>query len=79
MTSAGMVLGCTSIVRRVVGMLGITDRVNIIAVSTGVRCLMGGFAGMIAVVRSVVARFICTRMIVFVVPITSPQWRGNEG
>ncbi|CAN5892697.1 hypothetical protein BH11VER1_BH11VER1_01200 [soil metagenome] len=58
-------------------MLGITDRVKKIAESTGVRCLMCGFAGMIAVVRSMVARLIRTRMIVFVMPITSPQRRSN--
>ena len=78
MPVAGMVLRCMSIVRRVVGMLGITDRVDNILKPAGVSRLMCGFAGMAAVVRSMVALCIRPRMIVGVMVIFRTQRRGDE-
>ena len=79
MPSAGMTLCCMGIVRCVVGMPGISDRVNHQAVAAGMRCRVGSLAGMAAVVRGVVPLRIRTRMIICVMVIFGPQRSGNDG
>ena len=73
MPASGMILGCMSIVRGIVGVLSITDRVHNVIVVAGVGCIIGGLAGMVSVVRSMMALRIRTRMVVFMMTMVCAQ------
>ncbi len=77
--AAGMILCCMSPVRRVMGMLRVLDGVHNVIIVAGVGCIICGLAGMVSVVRSMVALSIRPLMIVFVMAMVGAQRQGDEG
>ena len=79
MSASGMILCCMGIVIRFLGMLRVLNGVHNVIVVAGVGCIIGGVAGMIAVVRSVMARRICTLMVFFMMTMVGAQRHSEEG